>query len=190
MSLFSSLSVGTSGLRIGQTGLNVVAHNLANVDTDGYVRQQTVLGDHIYNNIGQNAVEKLQIGLGVNAQEVRQVRDVFLDKTYRREYGRQGYYEAQYDAEQEIENLFGELTGVKFQDDLSAFWVSLQELAKEPDSRVAQATLIETGLTLVERSDKIADPHQHENRRQDDERRIEQPERPIRSHLRCKQSDR
>ena len=155
MSLFSSLSVGTSGLRIGQTGLNVVAHNLANVDTDGYVRQQTVLGDHIYNNIGQNAVEKLQIGLGVNAQEVRQVRDVFLDKTYRREYGRQGYYEAQYDAEQEIENLFGELTGVKFQDDLSAFWVSLQELAKEPDSRVAQATLVETGLTLVERSDKI-----------------------------------
>ncbi len=155
MSLFSSLSVGTSGLRIGQTGLNVVAHNLANVDTDGYVRQQTLLGDHIYNNIGQNAVEKLQIGLGVNAQEVRQVRDVFLDKTYRREYGRQGYYEAQYDAEQEIENLFGELTGVKFQDDLSNFWVSLQELAKEPDSRVAQATLVETGLTLVERSDKI-----------------------------------
>ncbi len=155
MSLFSSLSVGTSGLRIGQNGLNVVAHNLSNVDTEGYVRQQTVLADHIYNNIGQNAVEKLQLGLGVNTQEVRQVRDVFLDKTYRREYGRQGYYESQWDATQEIENLFGELTGVDFRSTLSDFWVSLQELAKEPDSRVAQATLVETGLSFVERSDKI-----------------------------------
>ena len=147
MSLFSSLSVGTSGLRIGQNGLNVVAHNLANVDTEGFVRQQTVLGDHIYNNIGQNAISKLQIGLGVNTQEVRQVRDVFLDKTYRREYGRQGYYESQADAVAEIENLFGELAGVDFRSDLADFWVSLQELAK--------ATLVETGLTLVERSDKI-----------------------------------
>ena len=33
MSLFGSLSVGTSGLRVSQYGLNVVAHNLSNVET-------------------------------------------------------------------------------------------------------------------------------------------------------------
>lgn len=40
MSLFSSLYVGTSGLQSGQEGLNVVAHNVTNTDTVGYVRQQ------------------------------------------------------------------------------------------------------------------------------------------------------
>ncbi len=155
MSLFSSLSVGTSGLKVSQYGLNVVAHNLANVDTEGYVRQQTLLGDSIYNTIGQNAVSLKQVGLGVDTQAVRQVRDIFLDKTYRQEIGRQGYYEAQSDAVDEIENLFGELQGVAFQDNLKDFWVSLQELAKEPDSRVAQATLVETGISFIERADKI-----------------------------------
>ena len=155
MSLFGDLSVGTSGLKVSQYGLNVVAHNLANVDTEGFVRQQTLLDSAIYRKIGQTAIAPMQIGLGVDTTEVRQVRDLFLDKTYRQEYGRQGYYESQRDAVDEIENLFGELQGVAFQESLDNLWVSLQELSKEPDSRVAQATLIETSLSFMERSDKI-----------------------------------
>ncbi|MBO4414734.1 MAG: flagellar hook-associated protein FlgK [Lachnospiraceae bacterium] len=155
MSLFGALSVGTSGLRANQRGLNVVAHNLANVDTEGFVRQQTVLDTSTYVKIGQNHISPMQVGLGVDTETVRQVRDVFLDRTYRQEVGRQGYYEAQRDAVDEIENLFGELQGVTFQDDLNDFWVALQELSKEPDSRVAQATLVETSITFIERADKI-----------------------------------
>lgn len=155
MGLFTDLSVGTSGLKTSQYALNVVAHNLANVDTEGYVRQQTLLDSAIYRTIGNNHVSPLQVGLGVDPTEVRQVRDVFLDKAYRQENGRQGYYQAQFDAVTELEDLFGELQGVAFQDTIKDFWVALQELAKEPDSRVAQATLIENGINLVERSDKI-----------------------------------
>ncbi len=155
MSLFGDLSVGTSGLKAGQYGLNVVAHNLANVDTEGYVRQQMVYDSSPYILIGQTSVSPMQVGLGVDPAQVRQVRDVFLDKAYRQEAGRQGYYEAQRDAVKEIEDLFGELQGVAFQDTLKDFWVSLQELSKEPDSRVAQATFVETGINFVERSDKI-----------------------------------
>ncbi len=155
MSLFGDLSVGTSGLKAGQYGLNVVAHNLANVDTEGYVRQQMVYDSSPYILIGQTSVSPMQVGLGVDPSQVRQVRDVFLDKAYRQEAGRQGYYEAQRDAVKEIEDLFGELQGVAFQDTLKDFWVSLQELSKEPDSRVAQATFVETGINFIERSDKI-----------------------------------
>ena len=133
MSLFGALSVGTSGLKISQRGLNVVAHNLANVDTDGFVRQQTVLDTSTFVKVGQNHISPMMVGLGVDTETVRQVRDVFLDRTYRQEVGRQGYYEAQRDAVDEIENLFGELQGVAFQDELNDFWVSLQELSKEPD---------------------------------------------------------
>ena len=155
MSLFGALSVGTSGLKISQRGLNVVAHNLANVDTDGFVRQQTVLDTSTFVKVGQNAISPMMVGLGVDTETVRQVRDIFLDKTYRQEVGRQGYYEAQRDAVDEIENLFGELQGVAFQDDLNDFWVALQELSKEPDSRVAQATMVETSISFIERAEKI-----------------------------------
>ncbi|MBR4815745.1 MAG: flagellar hook-associated protein FlgK, partial [Lachnospiraceae bacterium] len=143
MSLFGSLNVGTSGLKVSQYGLNVVAHNLANVDTEGYVRQQVVLNTAMVSNIGWNGNSTLQVGLGVDPRAVRQVRDFFLDTAYRSEIGRQGYYDAQSAAVNEVEELFGELQGVAFQDSLNDLWVSMQELSKEPDSRVAQATFIE-----------------------------------------------
>ena len=155
MSLFGDLSVGTSGLKVSQRGLNVVAHNLANVDTDGFVRQQTLLDTATFVKVGQNAISPMMVGLGVDTETVRQVRDLFLDRTYRQEVGREGYYQAQKDAVDEIENLFGELQGVAFQSELNDLWVSLQELSKEPDSRVAQATLVETSLSFLERADKI-----------------------------------
>ncbi|MCR5728620.1 MAG: flagellar hook-associated protein FlgK [Lachnospiraceae bacterium] len=155
MSLFGDLSVGTSGLKVSQYSLNVVAHNLANVDTEGYVRQQAVLDTGVVKNIGGNDIATFQVGLGVDPQTVRQVRDFFLDKAYRTEIGRQGYYDSQADAVNEIEELFGEIHGVAFRDALSDLWVSMQEMAKEPDSRVAQATFIENGVTFLERADKI-----------------------------------
>ena len=36
----ASLMVGASGLKTSQTALNTTAHNLSNVNTTGYTRQQ------------------------------------------------------------------------------------------------------------------------------------------------------
>ena len=155
MSLFGSLSVGTSGLRVSQYGLNVVAHNLSNVETEGYVRQQTVLDTAGVNNIGGNSISTFQVGLGVDPQTVRQVRDFFLDKAYRNEVGRESYYDSQSAAVDEIEQLFGELQGVAFQSTMNDLWVSMQELSKDPDNRVTQATFIESGVSFIERATDI-----------------------------------
>ena len=40
MSLFANLYVGNSGLTTSQNALNTTAHNMANVGTPGYTRQQ------------------------------------------------------------------------------------------------------------------------------------------------------
>lgn len=157
MSLMSSLYVGKSGLSCSQYAINTTAHNLANVDTKGYVRQQTILGTTQYITIGQNAISKLQTGLGVNTETVMQVREIFLDKAYRQEIGRESFYNTQYEAVSEIENIFGELQGVAFQDTLEEFWVSLQEMAKEPESIVTRASFVQTAVSFVERAEKIYD---------------------------------
>jgi flagellar hook-associated protein 1 FlgK len=151
----SSLYVGTSGLGVSQNGLNTTAHNLSNVETEGYVRQQTVLQTSQYLKIGQSYISPMQTGLGAETAVVRQVRDTFLDKSYRTEVGRQGFYDSQYETASEIENLMGELEGVAFQDNLSEFWKNLQELVKEPDSLVKRASLVETSVSFIERSENI-----------------------------------
>ncbi len=157
MSLMQDLFVGVSGLNASQRAINATAHNLSNVETNGFVRQQTVLDSSHYTTVGTTANSLMQVGIGVDTEAVYQVRDVFLDKAYRQENGRQGFYEVQSEAVSEIENLFGELQGVAFQDSLESFWTSLQEMAKEPDSLVTRASLVETAVSFMERAENIAD---------------------------------
>jgi len=80
-----------------------------------------------------------------------------LDKAYRQEVGREAFYESQDDAVGEVEGFFGELEGESFQNTMNDLWTSLQELAKQPDSVVTRATLIQTAVSFVERTDNISD---------------------------------
>lgn len=156
MSLFGSLYTGVSGLRTSQNSLNTTAHNLANVGTNGYVRQQVVQTDSSYIKWGVTRHSTLQYGLGVDISTVRQVRDRFLDSSYRKELGRQGFYDAQYETVSEMESMFGELEGVTFQSSIDGFWSSIQELAKEPDSIVARAAVIQTSISFLEHAENIS----------------------------------
>src|SRR5690554_4786822 len=122
MSLLRSFSTGVSGLNAHYNALNTTAHNLANVETKGYVRQQVLHKDSAYNTIGYRGKAVLQVGHGVDIAAVRQVRDVFLDKSYRLENGRQQFYQVQNQATSEIENILGELDGVAFSQSLEDLW--------------------------------------------------------------------
>lgn len=155
MASFGGLYIGVSGLNVSQAALNVTSHNLANVDTKGYVRQQAILTDFQYVKYGESYLSSMQLGLGANFAEVKQVRDAFLDQAYRQEIGRQAFYESQFQAISEIEGLFGELEGVQFQNTMKELWEALQELAKEPDNIVARASLVQTAVSFIERADNI-----------------------------------
>ena len=48
----ASLFVGASGLKSAQTALNTTAHNLSNINTEGYTRQQIAFRDTHYLRIG------------------------------------------------------------------------------------------------------------------------------------------
>ena len=110
MPLMGNLYIGASGLQTSQNALNTTAHNLSNIDTEGYSRQQVLLGTSAYNTIAINTagISNQQIGLGVTYTAVRQVRDYFLDQTYRKESGRSAFYSMSTDALDEIQNLLGE----------------------------------------------------------------------------------
>ncbi len=152
---FGSLYVGTSGLQMSQNALNTTAHNLANVDTLGYTRQQVVQSDTLYNELKESYLSKSQIGLGTNIAAVRQIRDLFRDAEYRTSVGRQGFYEESYNTVYEIENYFGELESIKFNDSLQTLWNAVSEVAKQPDDSVKLATLKEMAVTFVSRAEAV-----------------------------------
>ncbi|MCR5001542.1 MAG: flagellar hook-associated protein FlgK, partial [Lachnospiraceae bacterium] len=158
MTLLSGLHVGTSGLQTSQNALNATAHNLSNIETKGYVRQQVLQGDRKYNWAGQSAaIGPQQTGLGVEFSKIRQVRDYFLDLSYRKEEGRGSFYDICYETTNELETLLGELNGAAFQDTIDHLWTAVEELQKDPASSVTQGQLVNVCSQFLDRASAVYD---------------------------------
>lgn len=150
------LFIGASALRNSQTALNVTANNLANVNTAGYVRQQVVFGDMTY--VDQNkqaSISHMQTGLGVSIADVAHTRNVFLDKSFRTESGRQAFYASCYSTASEVQTFFQEMEGEAFQDNLEDFWVAFQEFAKDPTDSINQNLVMQKASLFVSRSNSV-----------------------------------
>ena len=155
----AGLYVGLSGLQTSSNSLNTTANNLANVNTSGYVRQQVVNGDKSYNFVGTTAATTTgQKGLGVSIAKINHVRDMFLDAAYRKEYGRQGFYDKLYDSVLEIETQMGEtdyITGIGFQKNISDFLQSINEVAKTPGDNTARSALVQSAVQFIDSAQTI-----------------------------------
>ncbi|MCM1178972.1 MAG: flagellar hook-associated protein FlgK [Clostridium sp.] len=151
--------VGVSGLQSHQYALNTTAHNITNAGNNTYSRQQVLLSDMTYTRLGTTAFGRNQAGLGTKIQDVRLVRDRFLDVAYREEFGREEFYQTKYDVVREVQNYFGET----FQEeDTSSFrkymqnlWTAAQELQKESNNIVPRSTYIASAVTFIDQANKI-----------------------------------
>ena len=149
--------VGVSGLQSSQYALNATAHNITNAGSKGFSRQQVLLADLSYHNLGDTAVGRNQAGLGTSIADVRLIRDTFVDKAYRKELGREQFYQTKYDVVAEVQNYFGELEGSSFRSYMQNLWSSAQELQKESNSIVTRSSFIAQAVTFVEQANEIYD---------------------------------
>lgn len=143
-SLFTSFNVGVSGLHAAQSGLHTTSHNLANVKTPGYTRQQNMQADKMYQVHKSTDKGLMQIGLGTKVDAIRQIRDHFLDKEYRLEVSRLTFYDKQFETVTEIEDVLGEMEGVEFNNALTDMWAHIQSLSTDP-SNVTERQLFISG---------------------------------------------
>lgn len=157
MSSISSLARAVSAMMSNQSALNTTAHNLSNVNTTGYVRQQVLMHDASYDKVGLNETTDFQVGLGVDVTAIRQVRDQFLDISYRQENSRRGFYASQSSGIEEIEIVLGETEGESFAEVLNDLWVSMNELSKKPDGLETRGTFIQSAVQFVDRASLISD---------------------------------
>ena len=167
MSLFGSLYIGVSGLQTSNNALNTTAHNMSNLDTQGYTRQQVQQGTRNYVTHSKDTSRNwIQTGLGVNYIRTRQERSFILDRNYRRESGRQSFYDVSAAALEEIEYILGESNeGHEFSTALigendgentkDGLWGAVQELAKDPTASVNQNLFVTKAYEFLTKAQKV-----------------------------------
>lgn len=72
------LSIGASGVAAYQRALSTVSNNIANVGTEGYVRQETALSETMPRNAG-----RVYLGTGVGVAGIKRAYDAFLEQNLR-----------------------------------------------------------------------------------------------------------
>lgn len=143
--LYASLNIGLSGLQANQAALNVVGHNIANVNTPNYSRQRAVLSNNDSQTFGQ-----IQFGQGVSLDNILGVRDRFLEAQITHATSRKAGAETRYTSLEGISSVFME-TGDD--SDLSAlvrrFFQGFQDVATRPEDGAARTDLLGKAQSMV-----------------------------------------
>lgn len=155
MPSISTLSTAVSALMASQTALNTTGHNLTNVNTKGFVRQQVLFKENAYRNVGNTGIGPMSIGSGADIAAIRQVRNIFLDASYREEQGRMGFYDKQAEAVNEIESILGETEGESFSKITEQLWKSLNELKKHPEGLETRGNFVQNAVIFIKRANLI-----------------------------------
>src|SRR3972149_5640440 len=105
-SIYDILNIGKSGMMAQQAAVQVTANNIANVNTEGYSRQEVIFeeGTPLNSTPGQ-------AGTGVNAAAIRRKYDSFLEGQLTDSRETLGNLEAQKSAISKIEDYFYDTNG-------------------------------------------------------------------------------
>ena len=107
---FGSFTAARLGIYASQSSLNVTGNNIANINTKGYTRQRMDLVSlHSDGNIRYANSYNLNIGYGVLAEGVSQLRDPFLDIRFRDENAKVGSYQAKLDCLEQMASILDEV---------------------------------------------------------------------------------
>jgi len=150
---FFGLNVAVRGLFAAQRNLDIVNHNLNNINTPGYSRQQAI---QVASRPMSLADGTGMLGTGAEVVSVRRVRDEYLDFKYWSESISYGEWLAKKEALSDIEVTFNEPSESGFTAIMSSFYDALQELAKDPGSAAARALVKQRGVTLAKFFNSLA----------------------------------
>lgn len=149
---FMGLELGKRALQAQNRSMEVIGHNIANANTEGYSRQRAEqVVTHPYTKPSMNLPSGAgQIGTGVKVASINRIRDEFVDARIRTESRELGYGEKMKEGLYELELIFNEPTEYGIRENLDEFWISLQELINNPESMVVRNNIVQRGLALTE----------------------------------------
>ena len=144
---FGTLGIGASGLTAAQKAMEVTAHNIANVNTEGYSRQRAELTTTTprVGTVGRSGSG--MFGTGVQVAELIRIRNQLTDTAWRTERATQSSWSARSDFLSRAEQILGPVDGGA-NEALSSFWAAWDQLSLYPDGLAARQGVIEAGNFL------------------------------------------
>ena len=109
---FAGFSTALSALQSNQKRLDITGHNLANMNTIGYTRQELQTSSLNYTSpvsTFMNGSEVI-VGFGVHMDKVAQIRDPYLDAQYRSQMDKSGYTDSMQTSLDSLSKIFDEST--------------------------------------------------------------------------------
>lgn len=144
---FFGFNIAVRGLFTAQRNLNVVAHNLNNVNTPGFSRQQAIqTAATPYSTTDGTGM----LGAGSDITSIMRVRDEYLDLKYWSENIIKGEYSAKSELLTEMEVRFNEPSDSGFTTVINDFFKSLQELSKDPGNEAVRSVVKQKGVTFTQ----------------------------------------
>jgi flagellar hook-associated protein 1 FlgK len=140
MSLSQALGAAASGLRVTQSNLSLVAANVANAETPGYVRKTpvqltTVAGD---------------FGIGVRLASINRELDQYTQRQLRVESAGGNYAGVKADFYQRLQNIYGQPgSPLALETVFNNFTGALQGLAASPDSASVRYAVLNAAQVLA-----------------------------------------
>lgn len=145
MSIFGGITIGGRALSAYQAAMDIIGHNIANANTEGYSRQRATLAATPPDMFTCGA-----IGTGVEVSDVRRIRDAYLDLQKYTELGTLGQWEMKDDALRQLEVYFPEPSDTSLNNLLSNFWQAWSDVANSPDDQISRVNLIQQSLLLTD----------------------------------------
>ena len=153
----SLLNIGMSGLNASQVSLATVGNNIANANTAGYSRQQTIQSSNTSHLNGG-----VFIGSGTTLADVRRVYNAYLDNQLQTSTSLNNDANAYLEQVSPLDKLFSDkTTGISAV--LSSFFASVQTSAGAPSDNAARQLLLTNAQTLSNRFNALASQMQQQN---------------------------
>ncbi|MCX5813480.1 MAG: flagellar hook-associated protein FlgK [Proteobacteria bacterium] len=142
MSISSILNIAKTAMIATQTSLQVTSNNIANVDTDGYTRQEVILGE-----ARSILTENGALGSGVSANGVIQHYNKYLEKAIASK-------NSDLEGQKTLQGYFGRIEALleesssNLSSNIDDFFNGWQELSTDPTSVSARTTVAAAGENL------------------------------------------
>ena len=141
MGLTQALATSLSGLQTTQTGLSIIAGNVANSQTAGYIARQVTAVETV---AGDGAS-------GVRASSVNRLLDTFVQQQLWTESGGGAYADLRANFYQQLQQIYGQPgSNTTFDSAFNNFTNAVQALSTSPNSFVAQNQTISSAQALAQ----------------------------------------
>ena len=139
------LTIGGNALRTNQSALAVISNNIANVNTEGYVRQELDVTENLPSKLGT-----IYIGSGAVASGVKRAYDSLVEGSLRASLSDLSAQRPLIQYTQRLIDVFGS-EEASLTPALDDFFGSMKELSQDPSSTIRRDGVISESRNLSSR---------------------------------------